>query len=172
MFTICKVYCKHPITLSNLNLQHKECLCVWSCCCVRLFATVWTIAHQAPLSMGFSRQEYWSGLPFASPGDIPNPGIEPRSPALQADALSSEPPGKPCRQYCLQIEKAREFQKNIFCFTDYAKAFDCVYHNKLWKILRKMVKSLEIKWGVHWMKGNRQWWQSWPSSFKSPLELS
>ena len=62
---------------------------------VRLFATPWTVARQAPLSMGFSRQEYWSGLPFPSPGDLPNPGIEPGSPALQADALSSEPPGKP-----------------------------------------------------------------------------
>ena len=62
---------------------------------VRLFATLWTVAHQAPLSMGFSRQEYWNGLPFPSPGDLPNPGIEPGSPALQADALSSEPPGKP-----------------------------------------------------------------------------
>ena len=62
---------------------------------VRLFATLRTVAHQAPLSMGFSRQEYWSGLPFPSPGDLPNPGIEPRSPALQADALTSEPPGKP-----------------------------------------------------------------------------
>ena len=51
----------------------------------------WTVAHQAPLSMGFSRQEYWSGLPFPSPGDLPNPGIEPRSPALQAGALTSEP---------------------------------------------------------------------------------
>ena len=61
---------------------------------VRLFATPWTVARQAPLSMGFSRQEYWSGLPFPSPGDLPNPGIEPRSPALQADAFSSEPPGK------------------------------------------------------------------------------
>ena len=61
---------------------------------VRLFATPWTVAHQAPLSMGFSRQEYWSGLPFPSPGDLPNPGIEPRSPALQADTLTSEPPGK------------------------------------------------------------------------------
>ena len=47
--------------------------------------TLWTIAHQAPPSMGFSRQEYWSGLPFPSPGDLPNPGIEPRSPELQAD---------------------------------------------------------------------------------------
>ena len=52
---------------------------------VRLFATPWTVAHQAPLSMGFSRQEYWSGLPFPSPGDLPDPGIEHRSPILQAD---------------------------------------------------------------------------------------
>ena len=61
----------------------------------RVFATLWTIARQAPLSMGFSRQEYWSGLPFPSPGDLPNPRIEPGSPALQADSLSSEPLGKP-----------------------------------------------------------------------------
>ena len=62
---------------------------------VRLFATPWNVAYQAPLSMGFSRQEYWSGLPFPSPGDLPNPGIEPRSPSVWADALTSEPPGKP-----------------------------------------------------------------------------
>ena len=62
---------------------------------VRLFATPWTVAYQALLSMGFSRQEYWSGSPFPSPGDLPDPGIEPRSPALQADALTSESPGKP-----------------------------------------------------------------------------
>ena len=49
---------------------------------VRLFATPWTVAYQAPLSMGFSSQEYWNGLPFSSPGDLPNPGIEPESPAL------------------------------------------------------------------------------------------
>ena len=55
--------------------------------------TPWTVALQAPLSMGFSRQEYWSGLPFSSPGDLSNPGIGPRSPALQADSLPSEPPG-------------------------------------------------------------------------------
>ena len=59
---------------------------------VRLFATPWTVAYQAPPSMRFSRQECWSGLPFRSPGDFPDPGIEPRSPALQADALPSEPP--------------------------------------------------------------------------------
>ena len=52
----------------------------------------WTIACQAPLSMGFSRQEYWSGLPFPSPGDLPDPGIEARSPALQADNLPTELP--------------------------------------------------------------------------------
>ena len=62
---------------------------------VRLFATPWTVAYQAPPSLGFSRQEYWSRLPFPSTGDLPNPGIEPRSSALQVDALPSEPPGKP-----------------------------------------------------------------------------
>ena len=80
---------------------------------VRLFATPWTVAHYAPLSMGFSRQEYWSGLPFPSPGDLPNPGIEPRSPALQADALTSEPPGKPlpnkvcrCASMCVSSDNS------------------------------------------------------------------
>ena len=59
---------------------------------VQLFGTPWTVAYHSP-SVGFSRQEYWSGLPFPSPGDLPNPGIKPGSPALQADALPSEPPG-------------------------------------------------------------------------------
>ena len=62
---------------------------------VRLFATPWTVACQAPPSIKFSRQECWSGLPLPSPGDLLDPGIEPRSPVLQADILSSEPPGKP-----------------------------------------------------------------------------
>ena len=62
--------------------------------CIRLFATPWTVAYKAPLSMKFSRQEYWSGLPFPSPGDLPDPGIEPGSSVFQADALTSEPPGK------------------------------------------------------------------------------
>ena len=61
---------------------------------VRLFATLWTVTYQAPPSMGFSRQEYWSGLPFPSPGDLPDPETEPGSPALQANALTSKP-GKP-----------------------------------------------------------------------------
>ena len=64
--------------------------------------TPWTIAHQAPLSMEFSRQEYWSGLPFPSQRDLPDPGIEPGSPALQADSLPCEPtrlPGPPQRRW-------------------------------------------------------------------------
>ena len=70
--------------------------------CVRLFASPWIVAYQAPQSMEFSRQEYWSGLPFPSPGDLPDLGIEPRSPALQADSLPSDPPGE------LPIKKKRE----------------------------------------------------------------
>ena len=58
---------------------------------IRLFATPWTVAYQASPSMGFSRQEYWSGLPCPSPGDLPDPGIEPGSPTLEADTLTSEP---------------------------------------------------------------------------------
>ena len=62
--------------------------------CVQLLAPLQTVAYQGPPSMGFSRQEYWSGLPFPSPGDLPDPGIKPSSPTLQADSLLSEPPGK------------------------------------------------------------------------------
>ena len=61
---------------------------------VWLFATPWIVAHEAPPFMEFSKQEYWSGLPFPSPEDLLDPGIEPRSPTLQADVLLSEPPGK------------------------------------------------------------------------------
>ena len=64
-------------------------------CRVQLSATLWIITHQVLLSMNFSRQEYWSGLPFPSPGDLLNPGIEPRYLALQADSLPSESPGSP-----------------------------------------------------------------------------
>ena len=78
----------------NTNLDPQCYMCV-SCSVVPYSATPLTAAHQAPLCMEFSRQEYWSGLPFPSPGDLPNPRIEPGSPALQAGSLSSEPPGKP-----------------------------------------------------------------------------
>ena len=70
--------------------------CVLSCLsCVRLFAALWTVACQSPLSMKFSRQEYWSGLPFPHPGDLPEPGIEPTSPALAGGFFTTEPPVKP-----------------------------------------------------------------------------
>ena len=72
---------------------------------VWLFVTPWIVAYQAPLSMEFSRQKYWSGLPFPSPGDLPNPEIKPRSPTSQADALPSEPPGKPCIRACSSVNK-------------------------------------------------------------------
>ena len=71
--------------MTNLSLSLS--LVVKSC---STLATPWTVAYQVPPSMGFSRQEYWSGLPFPSPGDRPNPGIEPESPALQADSLPTE----------------------------------------------------------------------------------
>ena len=67
--------------------------------------TQWTVAYQTPLSMGFPRQEYWSGLPFLSPGDLTNPGSEPRSPTLQEDSLSFEPPGKPIMKFRSGLHK-------------------------------------------------------------------
>ena len=86
-----KHFCKIGINpLHNYTVKWSE---MKSLSRVRLFMTPWTVACQAPLSIGFSRQEYWSGLPFPSPGDLPNPGIEPVSPALQTDTLPSEPPG-------------------------------------------------------------------------------
>ena len=76
-------------------IKHELCVYAWSLSCVWLFVTPWTEARQAPLSTVFSRQEHWSGLPCPPPGDLPNPEIEPRSPTLQADSLSSKPPGSP-----------------------------------------------------------------------------
>jgi len=75
----------------NWKTKHTHWSEVKSVSRVQLFATPWTVTYQALRSVGFSRQEYWSGLPFPSPGDLPNPGIEPGSPALQADTLPSEP---------------------------------------------------------------------------------
>ena len=77
------------------TIHPTTCMCVCarahSLSCVQLFVIPWTVAHQALLSMGFSRQEYWSGLPFPPPGELPNPRIEPKSPSLQADSLLSQP---------------------------------------------------------------------------------
>ena len=139
-------------------MVHKAVASSWKyiccCCClvishVWLFATPWTVAHQAPPSMGFPWQEYWSWWPFPPSWDLPAPKIEPVSPALAGGFFTTDPPGKPRNTWCGTrdqianthwiIEKAREFQKNIyFCFIDYAKAFDCLNHNKLREILQEM----------------------------------
>ena len=76
---------------------------------VRLCVTLWTVDSQAPLSMGFSRQEYWSGLPLPSPGDLPDPGIQPGSPALQADSFQSEP-----LDLCLSPDKEDYMPSSVF----------------------------------------------------------
>ena len=84
---------------------------------VQLFATPWTVAHQAPPSMGFSRQEHWSGLPFPSPGDLPNPRVEPRSPALQAISLLYELSGKlwaSSRSSFLHSGQQRRINRRVF----------------------------------------------------------
>ena len=95
---------------SIVDMKVKLLSCVW------LFATPWTVAYQASLSMGFSRQEYCSGLLFPSPGDLPNPGIEPWSPALQADSLPAEPPGKRVYIYNI-IRKQVEFKWRLPFFS-------------------------------------------------------
>ena len=88
---------KHWISLFRAARKY---LLLFSCYVMyNSFATPWTVAHQAPLSMGFVRQEYWSGLPILSPGDLPNPGIEPTSPALAGGFFTTEPPGKLTQKY-------------------------------------------------------------------------
>ena len=94
-------------TVKNLRTMQEK-VKVKSLSRVQLFATPWTVAYQAPPSMGFSRQQCWSGLPFPSPGDLPNPGIEPGSPALQADTLPSEPPMQETRIQSLGQENPLE----------------------------------------------------------------
>ena len=83
-----------PKQMSYSQIQVNGNCCCFPLSCILLFVTPCTLAHQAPLSMDFPRQEYWSGLPFPSPGDLPNPEIEPGSPTLQPNSLPSEPSGK------------------------------------------------------------------------------
>ena len=103
---------------------------------VQLFVTPWTVARQAPLFLGFSRQEYWSGLPYSPPGDLPDLGIKPGPPALQADSLPPEPRGKP-RFYVNKPQKTISLKKIIsptslspvlWLFTA-ARAFPSWYNN-------------------------------------------
>ena len=113
--------------------------------------------------MGFSRQEYWSGLPFPSPGDLPDPGIEPRSPALQADTLTSEPPGKPQRNF-------RSYQLVFFklSFTEcllYARYYS--YLNHLLKLFWKLPNSL-VRFALL-ILSHSSWGGCWDSSDQSDM---
>ena len=90
---------KKDVRYKHTPVHIYMCVYVWSLSHVQLFETPWTIAFQTPLSRGFSRQEYWSGLPFSPPGNLPNPGIKPMSPALAGGFFTTEPPGKPVSTY-------------------------------------------------------------------------
>ena len=90
------------------------CVCVYVLSCVQLFASTWAVARHAPLSVGFSRQGYWSGLPFPSPGHLPDPGIEPISPALEGKFFTTESSVKPRKPLgCIYI--AYTIKKQITC---------------------------------------------------------
>ena len=106
----CLLRLQDIVLISNLSLEKVK---VKPLSRVRLFATPWTVAYQAPQSVGFSRQEYWSQLPFPSPGDLPDPGIEPRSPTLQADPLPSE------LKLCIFQRKKKSPVKNYPFFFKY-----------------------------------------------------
>ena len=103
--------------LSNEILYVVLCVCMLShFSCVRLFATLWTAACQAPLSTAFSRQEHWSGLPCPPPGDLPNPGVEPRSPALQVDFLLLSHWGSPMQFSGLILLVLRIYNNNYYYY--------------------------------------------------------
>ena len=103
---------KNSTKFSNVFLIYLL-FVVQSLSCVRLFTISGTAACQAPLSVGFPRQEYWSGLPFPSPGDLPHPGTKPRSPTLQADSLPSEPPGASVYIICVPKEITNSWRAGI-----------------------------------------------------------
>ena len=99
--------------------------------------TSWSVAHQAPLPMGFPRQEYWSGLPFPSPGVLPDPGVKPRSPALQADSLLSEPPGPDIKK---RWQEYTELYKKDLHGPD--------NHDGVITHLKPDILECEVKWGL------------------------
>ena len=106
---------------------------------VRLFVTPWTVAYQAPLSMGFSRQQYWSGFPFLYPGDLPNPGIKPWSPALQTDALLSETPGKSLYSLYMPINLGEAVFPVISLLEGSKKSFLFLAVGKMKPVLSKLL---------------------------------
>ena len=88
--------------------------------------TPWTLAHQTPLSRGISRQEYWCGLSFPSPGDLPDPGIEPQSPALEGGFFTTEPPGKPTSIFILMHFKITCRNQVVHMYTLLLHALACI----------------------------------------------
>ena len=107
---------------------------------VRLFAAPWTVAYQVPPSMGFSRQEYWSGLPFPSTEDLPEPWIKPGVPTMYADALPSEPPGKIYLNYILYSDFSNSFYFSISLFNPPEMFLICwVNHKNLTKIVKAQI---------------------------------
>ena len=124
-------------------------MCAQSLSCIRLFATPWTVAHQAPRSMEFFRQKYWSGLPFLPPGDLPYPGIEPVSPAGSASTggfFTTEPPAKPI--HCgYNIDNELTHLKRPWC----------------WKRLKAGGEGDDREWDG-WMASPTQWTWVWKSS--------
>ena len=126
-------------------LYHKGCA-VLSLFSVRLFVTLWTVACQPPLSIRFSRQEYWSELPFPSPGDFPHPRIEPTSLCLlhwQEGSLPRAPPGKPHHKgiHCLKVKPALTFQVLSLMNFDFSPSTHLIYH----------VTLLAAKMGNGWL---------------------
>ena len=117
--------CEHIYT----HTRGCSCVCLYICVQllsrVQLFATPWPVAHQALLSIDFSRREYYSGLPFASSGDLPDPVIEPWSPTLLADSLLSEPPEKPMFIYrCTHLKAFEVHAKYTYMYSKYV----CEYY--------------------------------------------
>ena len=160
IFIFCMLSFKEERGISGFIYMSKKWQKVKSLSHVRLFATPWTVAYQASPSMGFSRQEYWSELPFPSPGDLPDLGIEPGSPALYADALTSEP----------QLIKIHHFADKGLYSQSYGFSSSHIQmweldHKKGWVlnwcfqtvVLGKTLKSPDSK--IKWvnLKGNQPW---------------
>ena len=123
--------------------------------CVQLFTTPWTVAHQAHLSIGFSRQEYWSGLPFPTWGDLPNPGIEPMTLALQVDSLPSEPKGK-LHEYvhhvsCPVLTESQTrwlLLLGTFGWLHQEKGYLKLIHSSIWTLDPRVSQFTKLSWFV------------------------
>ena len=132
------------VAISSVCVSVCACgMCVLVTNCVQLFGAPCTVARQTPLSMEFSRQEYWSGEQFSSPGDLPDPGIEPRSPTLQAYSLPSEPRGKPNNELEIAETGGRGKQPETFppgliphCFSNHRTMLCCGLPSGDWKLVK------------------------------------